>query len=165
MARQFSDLGTVLSQLEVGEAPRALPVAEMAKKKELVPTPSPLPQGVGHRKDIGGQATSGSRREIVENHPSEESMAALRSQSSLRLAMPPAAGGTQAPPQEGSRDDWDRAARDPLVQRVKEAVEGTLFDVQSVAAVRIEAPTPVDAESAERGLAPEVMMPEDEGLT
>jgi len=31
---------------------------------------------------------------------------------------------------EAGTTEWERAARDPLVQRVKEAVEGTLFDVR-----------------------------------
>lgn len=159
MARQFSDLGSVLSQLEGDEAPRALPAG--AKKKELVPTPSAMPQTVGHRKDTGGQATSGTRT----IPPTVQSTTEEASAPSSRL--PPGRLGSDNADQrlEPSRADWERAARDPLVQRVKEAVEGTLFDVQSVATVKIEAPAPADGESADPGVEAEVVMPEDEELT
>ena len=43
---------------------------------------------------------------------------------------------TAGVPSAVSSAQWQQVARDPLVQRVKEAVDGTLFDVRPVNSVK-----------------------------
>ena len=48
--------------------------------------------------------------------------------------------------------DWEKVARDPFVERVREAVEGTLFDVRPAKPISEPEPAPEEAEgSAEDG--------------
>lgn len=48
------------------------------------------------------------------------------------MATANAAASTVAPPKSVSSEQWNRVARDPVVQRFKEAVDGTLFDVRPI---------------------------------
>ena len=56
----------------------------------------------------------------------------------------------EQPPQRRAPEEWERAARDPLVQRVKAAVDGTLLDIRPAApAVANAAPPPEVADEGE----------------
>ncbi|MBI4717672.1 MAG: DNA polymerase III subunit gamma/tau [Planctomycetes bacterium] len=112
MARQFSDLPELLSRLGVdGSRPASSPPNE-AKKKELTPQP-PADRAEGVDTQPGGAAGfSGS--------PARGAPATAER-----------AGATVGEPLPAVRTaDWERVARDPLVQRAREAVDGTLFDVR-----------------------------------
>lgn len=147
--RQFRDIETLLEQLETDPPIRALPVAEATKKKEVVPAPDRT-------------ATSPPSRARQEAGIPEHGI----------LPVDPNGGrtGTEAPSARraaadgSSRSDWDRAAKHPLVQKIKEAFEGTLFDVQPVTAGRTE-PDAIQNEPAatEDGEAqPEVIPPNED---
>ena len=171
MARQFSELESLLSRLETGETTRALPIAEAAKKKELI-----IKKATGNRQQatVVGSAIADQQYRAREEAASEQYRA--RQEAALNVeksksrkvetgddsmatqAWPMPPGNPEGP----SRADWDRAAKHPLVQKIKEAFEGTLFDVQSAALAHIDTPTYVEAETTAVSAAPEAVTAEDE---
>ncbi len=74
--------------------------------------------------------------------------AAVRRESQLTVPTYGGGGGPQPVPRR-TPAEWDRAARDPLVQRVKAAVDGTLLDIRSVQPAAADPAQP--SESADEG--------------
>jgi DNA polymerase III gamma/tau subunit len=67
--------------------------------------------------------------------PSADAKKNAALEPAARREPPPIAPATasvaaERPPQSRSPAEWERAARDPLVQRVKAAVDGTLLDIR-----------------------------------
>ncbi len=71
--------------------------------------------------------------------------------SASSAAVQPATPRVSAPPERDR--DWDRALRDPLVQKVRDAVDGTLMDVRPAPARKESAtqPAPTSADDAAEG--------------
>ncbi len=61
----------------------------------------------------------------------------------------PGAANPLTPPSIGNPKQWERAINDPLVRKVKEAVEGTLLDVRPAGPESPPAASPASAEDAE----------------
>ena len=107
MSHQFTDIGTLLGQLEVGGAAPSTPRPSDVKKN-AAPESAP-------------------RRELPLSVPSAGPTAVER------------------PSPRRSSADWERAARDPLVQRVKAAVDGTLLDIHPAQPAPANAAPPSEA--------------------
>jgi DNA polymerase-3 subunit gamma/tau len=108
MSHQFTDIGELITRLEGGAGSGPAPAAASGSKK----------------KEHRGAVDAAERIEP----------GGVRAPASPeRVERGVAAGGSGEPaaPQSAlSSAEWQRVARDPLVQRVQEAVEGTLFDVR-----------------------------------
>ena len=65
------------------------------------------------------------------------------------IAPTPSRSAAAQPAQRRTPEEWERAARDPLVQRVKAAVDGTLLDIRPAQPASANAAPP--SEAAEEG--------------
>jgi hypothetical protein len=94
-----------------------------------------------------------------ESPSSATAPSAKKNESSGRVMQPAAksSGSTPPPSMAAPREaippkgkDWDRALRDPLVQKVREAVDGTLLDVRPVVRPEtVATPAPTNSEASE----------------
>ena len=104
MSRQFTDINELLAGLDDGAEVAPVPVG--AKKKApdcgLGRTTDRAPRPPAPRPDTGPPAREGRAVQVVRR------------------------------PAKLTSAQWDRVAQDPLVQRIKEAVDGTLLDVRPV---------------------------------
>jgi DNA polymerase-3 subunit gamma/tau len=138
MSHQFTDIQTLIERLEAdGGAPSSRPAPGIGKKKEL------------DRGTVTGSDVRPASSPTSSTGPVAPAMVAPPNGPDLA---PPAAVLSSA--------DWARAADDPLVVRVKEAVEGTLLNVRPVA--RSTGPDTTDTEEDARNGAERSEQAEDD---
>jgi len=152
MTQQFSSLDDVLAQVAAGSgggsatAPRTLkknvaPTRDVARRNSGPEAAMPLtPVGVG----VSSSPSAGAALQTAPRPTAE------------RVAPMPAARAASAEPDSGDRaasgllssQDRQRVANDPLVQKVREAVDGTLIDIRPAVA-RPQAPTTPETDTSE----------------
>ncbi len=112
MSHQFTEIGALIERLEAGDAgaPSSPSRSGGSKKKESGERVADPRAGRGH----AGSQVKANGPDAAQVTPVSEG--------------PPAS--ESRPTSTASSADWQRAAGDPLVQRVREAVDGTLFDVR-----------------------------------
>ncbi|MCH8966594.1 MAG: DNA polymerase III subunit gamma/tau, partial [Planctomycetes bacterium] len=110
MSRQFSDIGELIQRLQGGD--EALSMSAAADAKEATRGPKVAAPQRAQRVPDKPPKTSGSPGASGGSPPTAPPAAERRSVSST---------------------EWRKTASDPAVQRVKAAVDGTLFDVRPVA--------------------------------
>ena len=112
MSHQFTDIGDLIARLDgEGVAPASQPRSDRSKKKAAASE-----SVTGRGRTTGGATPPVSMDRAgppVERRADEPALA--------------------PPPPRLSSAEWERAAQDPLVLQVKEAVEGTLLDVRPAA--------------------------------
>ena len=112
MCHQFTDIGDLIARLDGdGGAPASQPKPGRSKKKEAA------------------SETVTGRRKTTDGAPPPLSTHRPGGPVQRRADQPDLA----PPPPRLSSAEWERAAQDPLVLQVKEAVEGTLLDVRPAA--------------------------------
>ncbi len=119
MSRQFTDINELLRQLDDPEGEVSAPPAPKATGE---------PAATGAVKNLEAATT------LAKETPAAKTKATKKPTTSKA----PAAGV--------SSKDWQRAARDPTVERVREAVDGTLFDVRPVKSADQPAPDQSDGQ-------------------
>ena len=126
MSRQFTDIDTIIAQLDREGPTEASGSARAAQKKKIGELSGP---------SVG---TSNARTEVASDRAVPDPV------TDGNDVAPSRAVGTGTP-------EWQKAEQDPLVKQVKEAVQGALFDVR-----RIDKPaTPKpDVEETKRGDSP-----------
>ena len=146
MSRQFTDINELLERLESGDgaAPAsALGASAGSKKKEFDSSALKSRPSAGAVAPV--KATS-PRAEVEARDAGCDDPPLPRASEPAPMVQ----AGLSTPPPGGHLAGstlWSRAVRDPLVQRVKDAVEGTLLDVRpakDAATVADEAPAVTD---------------------
>ena len=130
MSRQFTDINTLIEQLDgAGDEGGAKLTAPTLKKKEP-----------------GGETVValGAAPSVTVRRPGSEHLTGHPTMSDLASPAAP-------PPLGVGSKEWREVAKDPLVERVKEAVEGTLFDVRPAPQVADAAPEANDNEVEDDG--------------
>ena len=110
MSQQFSDIGTIIDQLGDGGSTSA--IGKTVKKK------GPGEVGLAASPPGDSGTHKGQRGEPIAENPDAETKTTPR-----RAVSPPSSTSV------GSKT-WKRVAGDPLVERVRSAVEGTLHDIR-----------------------------------
>ena len=114
MARQFTDINVLIEALDADDGPPAGRPTPPRPRESASPEPRKARQA-----------------------PAETGAAPPASPAAPQAAPARRPGGPKVASGPVSSAQWERAARDPLVQRAREAVDGTLFNVQA-------APGPVE---------------------
>ena len=125
MSRQFTDIGELIQRLEGGEDPSEASPQPTSKKKE------PPPRNVAEQEEPATEEPRTDQPPASATHPAAS--------ADVPAAEPP-------PTSTISSAEWQRVARDPAVERIREAVDGMLFDVRPAERA---APTPDVAEANE----------------
>lgn len=111
------------------------------KKKELTDSSHEATQPRSHAGEAAGNrqpATNVGNASADHQYRNREGINRASVLPAESTASAPAWSTPQENPAGPSRDDWDRAARHPLVQKIKDAFDGTLFDVQPAAMAKAE---------------------------
>ena len=109
MSRQFTDIDNLIEQLDADAGAETTPPASAAPKKKGPDNPQPVVDVSVPAATVPHPTTSPAANQLFPTGPEESPVA------------PPVTVGSK---------EWQRAAGDSLVERIKEAVEGTLFDVR-----------------------------------
>ena len=144
MSHQFTDLDAILSKLDSEEAAGTTIASAEAKKKDVPEVSLGDPSQVHSRSGLGG---SGSDAKARAAESARQFSTELRSQGGAapptRPSAPPRSASGNAsrsetsisapaspPTPRLSSEEWDKVQRDPVVQSIKEAVNGTITDVR-----------------------------------
>ncbi len=132
MSRQFSDIQEWIDHLDGEKVQGAVQAAGAGSKKNE----SAEPRGTGDPGRLtSGSAPTSADRSALAPRPAEVIPPRRRATAAHGKASDDAGGERPevelAPTARVTAEVWQRVARDPLVQRVKEAVDGTIVDVRS----------------------------------